>query len=242
MAARAGAAHRVEADAPPALPSIGAAVRGGVQDFYFNSWRLVPANVVWAGAVIAVIALTGLWLAAITLLPLAAVPVAGIQRMAGRLARGEGATFSDFIDGMRRFARPALTLGAGATILAIVFSVNVGVGLQLGNPFGWFLSATALYADIGLAVFLVALWPILTDPAHDGRSVRRVLALAALVCLARLGRMTLLTLLLVAILILSTVVFPAVLLVSGAYVALVATRYVLPLADRLEGRWATDPT
>jgi uncharacterized membrane protein YesL len=241
MAARTPAVPRDAAGRPIAghpipLPSIGSALRGALQDFYFNSWRLAPANLVWAGAMIAVLVAAGLWLPALLLLPVAAVPLAGIHRMAGRLVRGEGAAFSDFTSGMRRYARPALTLGGAGAILAFVFSVNVAVGLQLDNPLGWFLSATALYADVALAVLLVAIWPLLTDPDREGRPLRRVVAQAALVCLARPGRMTLLTAVLAVLLLVSTVVFPAVVLVSVAYVSLVATRYVLPLADRLEGR------
>jgi hypothetical protein len=90
-------------------------------------------------------------------------------------------------------------------------------------------------------VFLVASWPILADPSRDGWRLLRVVRLAILVCLARPGRMTLLTVVVGAILVLSTVVFPAVVLVSVVYVSLVATRYVLPLADRLEGRTPADP-
>jgi len=235
------AAGRPIAGLPIALPSIGSALRGAVQDFYFNSWRLAPANLVWAGVVIAVVVAAGFWTPALLLFPVAAVPLAGIHRMAGRLVRGEGAAFSDFTAGMRQYARPALTLGAAATILAVVFSANVAVGVQLDNPLGWFLSATAFYADIALAVLLVATWPLLTDPDREGLPLRRVVAQAALVCLARPGRMTLLTVVLATLLLLSTVVFPAVVLISVAYVSLVATRYVLPLADRLEGQSPAEP-
>lgn len=227
---------RDPAGQPLQLPGIGAVLRAAVQDFYFNSWRLAPANLIWAGVLIAVVVLAGFWAPAVILVALAALPLAAIHRMAGRLVRGEGAGFGDFTKGLRQLARPALTLGFAATILAVVFGVNVAIGLQLDNPFGWFLSATALYAEIGLAVLLVASWPILADPGRDGWPFLRVIRLAVLVCLARPGRMTLLTVIIGAILALSTVVFPAVVLVSVAYTSLVATRYVLPLADRVEGR------
>jgi hypothetical protein len=241
MAARTRAVPRDAAGHPIQLPSIGGVLRAAVQDFYFNSWRLTPANLVWAAVLIGAVVLAGFWAPAILLIALAALPLAGIHRMAGRLVRGEGAGFGDFTAGMRRLARPALTLGVAATILAIVFGVNVAIGLQLDNPLGWFLSATALYAEIGLAVLLVASWPILADPSRDGWRLLRVVRLAILVCLARPGRMTLLTVVVGAILVLSTVVFPAVVLVSVVYVSLVATRYVLPLADRLEGWTPADP-
>jgi hypothetical protein len=45
-----------------------------------------------------------------------------------------------------------------------------------------------------------------------------------------------LTAVIVAVLAISTVFFAALFSISVAYVSLVATRYVLPAADRLEGR------
>jgi hypothetical protein len=241
MAARTRAVPRDAAGHPIQLPSIGGVLRAAVGDFYFNSWRLAPANLLWAGVLIAAVVTAGFWAPAVLLIALAAVPLAGIHRMAGRLVRGQGAGFADFTGGMRELARPGLTLGLAATILGLVFGVNAAIGLQFDNPFGWFLTATALYAETGLAMVLVATWPILADPDRDGWSLRRVLRLALFVCLARPGRMTLLTVIVAAILILSTVVFPAVVLVSVAYVSLVATRYVLPLADHFEGRSPTEP-
>ena len=47
------AAVASRAEAPPSqrhatgLPSLGAVVRAAVSDYYFNSMRLVPANLVW---------------------------------------------------------------------------------------------------------------------------------------------------------------------------------------------------
>jgi len=49
-------------------------------------------------------------------------------------------------------------------------------------------------------------------------------------------RMLSLTVIIGAVLLLSTIVFAALLSISLAYAALVSCRYVLPAADRLEGR------
>ncbi|HEV2006434.1 MAG TPA: hypothetical protein VGQ85_07445, partial [Candidatus Limnocylindrales bacterium] len=92
------------------------------------------------------------------------------------------------------------------------------------------------YADVALAMVLVAFWPILVDPRREHLPLRRAIVLAGLVCLARPGRMFLLTLLIGAILLAATAILPAIALVGVVYVSLVATRYVLPLADRVEGR------
>ncbi|HWH36398.1 MAG TPA: hypothetical protein VNT28_01300, partial [Candidatus Limnocylindrales bacterium] len=156
--------------------------------------------------------------------------------LAARIVRGEGATFSDFLAGMRRHAGAAVGLGVAATMLALVFTVNVWVGLEVGGVPGWVLSALALYGNVGLAMFLVAAWPLLVDPLRAELPLRRRLWLAALVNFARPGRMLALTFLIGALILISVFLFAALLTVSVAYVSLVGTRYVLPAADRLEGR------
>jgi hypothetical protein len=215
------------------------AFRKAVQDFYFNSWRLVPANLAWAAILVALLLVGAAWPPALLALGALGVPVAGVHRMTSRIVRGREASFSDFTAGMRAFAVPALTLGLGATILAAVFAVNVIVGLQLDNPIGWFLAATAAYAELGLAMVLIAVWPILVDVDRDGLPVRRKLRLAALVVIARPGRMLVLAIALVATLLAGVVLLAGIALVGVAYASLVATRYVLPVADRLEAAAVT---
>lgn len=196
----------------------------------------MPANVVWAIALIGVLVAASVVLPALVLLPLAAVPVAGMHRMAAVLFRNGNTSFADFVDGMRRTFIPAVATGAAAVGLALLFSANVLLGLQGGGVLGWVFSVLALYADIGLAMMLVTFWPILVDPAREGLPIRRRLAIAALVTVARPGRIFALTFLIGLVLVLSTVLFAALLTISVAYVSLVATRYVLPAADRLEER------
>ena len=234
MAATARPASTDDSIAPE--PRLGAAFRKAAQDFYFNSWRLVPANLVWSAVLGAVVVGAIVWLPAALLIAVVALPLAGIHRMAALIVRDDGATFGDFTDGMRRRAGAALAAGVVSIILAIVFWSNVILGLQIDNPFGWFLSATAAYAEVALAMVLVAFWPLLADPRRGHLSGRRALVLAGLVCLARPGRMFILTLLIGALLIAATAILPAIALIGVAYASLVATRYVLPLADRLEGR------
>jgi uncharacterized membrane protein YesL len=83
---------------------------------------------------------------------------------------------------------------------------------------------------------LIAVWPILVDVDRDGLPVRRKLRLAALVVIARPGRMLVLAIALVVILLVGVVLLAGIALVGVAYASLVATRYVLPLADHLESR------
>lgn len=211
-------------------------MREAASDFFYNSWRLVPANALWGVMLVALMIGTAVWLPLAALACLLALPVAGMHRMAALLQRGEPAGFSDFLHGMRRFAAPALALGVASVVLAAVFTANVFIGLDAGGVVGWSLSAFALYGDVGLAMFLVAAWPILVDPLREDVGVSDRLKLAALVNLARPGRMLALTLVIVVLLTVSVFLFAALLTVSIAYVSLVGTRYVLPAADRLEGR------
>jgi hypothetical protein len=220
----------------PDRPRLGLALREAATDFYFNSWRLVPANLIWGGLFLLVLLGAAIWLPLAALAGLLAVPMAGIYRMAALIHRGAAVTFSDAVVGMRRFAGVALAIGVSATFLAAVFSANVVIGIQIGGIAGGVFSVLAAYADLGLAIYLVAAWPIIVDPLREELTLRSRLWLAFLVIAARPGRMLLLTLVVLAILVASTVLFAALLTVSLAYVSLATTRYVLPAADRLEGR------
>ena len=226
----------------PPTPPFGGVVRAAISDFYFNSWRLVPANFAWTLALVALILAALSWPPAVLLLPLMALPTAGIARMAALAARGEAVAFADFGGGIARSWRGALAAGyAGMTLLG-VFGTNLVVGLGLGGPAGWLFSAMAGYAAIGAAMVLVSFWPILADPRREGWSLGRQLRLALLVNLARPGRMAGLTLVLVVLLTVSTALFAVLVTAGVAFAILIATRYVLPIADALEGGApATDP-
>jgi hypothetical protein len=215
---------------------LGSALRQSVRDFYFNSWRLAPANLVWGIGFVGVLLAGPLTVLGIVLLLLLAVPLAGLHRMAALIARGEPAAFGDFVDGMRRFGGPAVLIAAGAAGLAIVFTTNVIVGFETGGPVAWFVSAMALWGDVALAMFLVVIWPILVDPQREGLGMRRRLGLAGVMVIGRPGRVLVLTVLVALILLVSTVLFAAILLVSVAYVSLVSNRYLLPMLDALETR------
>lgn len=214
----------------------GGLLRGSLSDFYFNSWRLVPANLAWGALMVAALVAGPGTPVGIALLALLAVPTAGIYRMAALIARGEPATLSDFTGGMRRFGARGVVVGVAAGILAVVFATNVVVGLESGNPLGWFVSAMALWGLVGLVMGLVALWPLLVDPDRDGAGLRAVLVLAGLVVIGRPGRMLFLTVVVAAVLAVSTIAFALLLMVALAFVALFTARFVLPLADDLEAR------
>lgn len=216
--------------------SLAGALRQALTDFYFNSWRLAPANLVWGVGFIGLLVAGPLTVAGAVILVLLAIPLAGLYRMSALLARDQPAGFSDFVAGMRRHAAHATLVAAGAAALAVVFTTNVALGLDVESPVGWFVTALALWGNVALALLLVAFWPILVDPQREGLGLRRRLALAALVVIGRPIRMLALTAIVATILVVSIVLFAAILLVSVAYVSLVASRYVLPLVDELEAR------
>jgi hypothetical protein len=216
--------------------SLRRALRQSLTDFYFNSWRLAPANLVWgAGLVVALLAGPNTVIGMAVLVALA-VPVAGLHRMAALIARGEAAAFSDFVGGMRRYALPALAIGALAIVLALVFTTNLVVGLGNGGPLGWVISALALHGLVALAMFLVAFWPILVDPNREALGLRARLTLTLLAVIGRPLRLFALTAVVGIVLAVSVVLFAALMIVTVAYVSLVASRYVLPLVDELEAR------
>jgi hypothetical protein len=224
----------------PDRPSIVGSLRSAASDFFFNSWRLVPANAIWGVLLIALFLATALYPPLVLLAPVLAIPVAGIYSLAAQIARGEPVDFADALRGMRRYAGTALAIGVVATVALFVFSVNIFIGLQTGDIAGGVFAMLAGYADLGIVMYLVALWPIVVDPIRERSRVRDRLRLALLVVAARPGRILILTVVIAVIYVVSTALFAVLLTATVAYVALVATRYVLPAADRLEGR-ATVP-
>jgi hypothetical protein len=212
---------------------MGAAVRLAASDFAFNTWRFIAANLVFgAGLIVLVVVALG-WPPAIALLPLLAVPLAGMHRMAALLARGEPTSISDFGDGMRRFGGPAVGIAAAALLGGIILATNAVTGFTSAEPVGWFMGALAVYGLIALAMFVVAAWPLLVDPARDGWHLRMRLRAAALLVLARPARLFALTALIAVLLVVSTVILGGIVLVTASYASLIATRWVLPAADQL---------
>lgn len=231
------APSEVPSSAPPPAPRIWSAVRAALGDFYYNSWRLVPANLAWGALLLALLAAAGLWSALALLgLPLLAVPQAGMARLAALIARGESVSLGDAVDAWRRYLAPSLLLGYGLAIPAVVLGVNVVYGIADGGIVAVAIGTLALWGLVALAAFGVAAWPLLVDPVREDVPVRDRLRLAAMLGLAHPGRLLGLAGVVALVLALSTAAFAALLSVSVAYAALIAARYVLPAADRLEAR------
>ncbi|HEY5629569.1 MAG TPA: hypothetical protein VIR16_08670, partial [Candidatus Limnocylindrales bacterium] len=238
-----GASHRAVPVEPaatiPAPPSLGRAVRQAAGDFYYNSWRVVPANLAWGALLLAILAMAGLWSAlALLALPLLALPYAGMARLAALIARGEMAGLGDAFTAWRRYPGPALALGAGILLATVLLGFNVWYAVADGGVPAVAIGTASAWGLAVLAAFAVVAWPLLVDPAREDAPVRGRLRLAGLLLLAHPGRMLCVAAVVVVLLAVSTAAFAALLTVSVAFSALVAARYVLPAADRLEARLA----
>ena len=224
------------ASALPIAPSIGAAIRAAAQDGYYHSWRLLPANVVWSVVAIVIAGATVVTPPAIVLLPLLALPTAGLFRITTRIARGESVSFWDAVDAWRTDVVASVGIGAGFVVAVVVLGSNVVSGLTSDSPLGWGLATLAGWGLLATWLFAWTLWPILVDPTRSDQPVVDRLRLAALLVLAHPVRIGLLAALLALILLVSTIAIVALVTVSVAFSALIASRYVLPAADRLESR------
>lgn len=219
-------------------PRIGAVVRAALTDFYFNSGRLVVANVLWGAAVVGVWLVWLAWpLGALILAPLLAFPTVGIFRLAARIVRKDGhISFRDALAAYRDYARPTLLLGLAWVAAGVIFGTNAVVGLTQAEPIGWFVGTFAAWGLVVLWCGAVAVWPLLVDPLRADESVRERLRLAGLLLLAFPGRFALLGAVVVVIAVASAILLAALLTISVSFIALIACRYVYAAADRLESR------
>jgi hypothetical protein len=222
----------------PQGPGIGASFRAAAVDFYYQSIRLVPANLLWGAAFVAWLILavaTGPLITLVTL-PLVAVPYVGVVRLAALTARGRDVVLSDVADAIRRYGLAALVAGAVATLAAAILASNAFLGANIGGPVGWVLTTLAATGLVALWVFGVPFWVLLVDPDREDVPARGRVWLVALLVVAAPGRLSWLAFLLALAPLVSSVAFVALLTIAPAYAALMAARYTLPLADRLE-RW-----
>lgn len=222
------------ADAAP-VPGVGAALRSAAVDFYYQSIRLVAANVVWGAVLLGLvflIAIGGL-LVAFILLPLLAVPFVGVARLAAQIVRQQDVVVSDAWSAWRRFGLVALGSGTAIILLAAVLASNVLFGLATGGVAGGVLVSLAGWGLALLWLTVFPFWLLLVDPAREKWSLRARVKLVGYLLLADPLRLFLLGIVLAAILGLSIVLVAALFTIGAAYAALVTARSILPAADRL---------
>ena len=212
-------------------------LREAASDLYYHSLRLVAGNLLWG-----VVLLATLWLG-VTAPPLlliggvALVPISiGLMRMATSVVREGHTVMSDFGAAFRPRAWRHLALGIGQLMLLVVAAVDLLIGVQLGGMLGTFLAMSAIYMLFAVWGLGVTCWPVLLDPLRDDEPIRQKLRLGVAVALTGPVRLTGVALLLIAFLAVSTILAALLLTVAVAFVFLAAARYVLPAADRLEGR------
>ena len=105
---------RTTSPSPWTRLSLPRALRRAAVDFYYQSIRLVPANIVW-GIVLVALGLAaislGTWVAIVGA-PLLGPPLAGIFRLAGLVTRGRHVVLTDAFEAARELFVPALLLAA----------------------------------------------------------------------------------------------------------------------------------
>jgi hypothetical protein len=237
---RPGASEEPDADAAEPLErlSLPGALRRAAVDFYYQSIRLVPANVIWGIVLVALgwaaISL-GIWVAIVGA-PLLGPPLAGIYRLAGLVTRGRHVVLSDAFGAARELFVPAALLAAAGGWGLGLLVLNVTVGINTSSPLGWVLATLAGWGAVALLIYAAVVWPLLADPARAAEPARERARLAGYVVLAAPFRMFALTVVVVLVTVVSTIAFAALVTISVAFIALVACHVVLPDADRLVER------
>ena len=220
--------------------SLAGAIRDALFDVYHHSIRLVPANVLWGLVLIGLGwgALTvGLWLPILGL-PLLGLPLIGIYRLTGHITRGEEVVLSDALAAAREQVLPAFVAAAAIGWSLLLLAFNVIGGLNSGSTLGWILATLAGWAFVALAMYAVVLWPVLGDPERAGEPAGKRARLAGYLVVAAPFRAAGLTVVAVALWVVSTIAFAAIVTITVAYVACLSSRLVLPDADRLSARLA----
>ena len=211
-------------------------LRAAASDLYYNSVRLVAANVVWALALLVVVYSV---MRAPLLAPLLVVIVplsVGLMGMATTLTRHGRLFWSDWTDAIRRRFVAHTALGVAQLVLAAIAIVDVLVGIRIPGLLGPIVAVVGAYSLAAIWVLSMTSWPLLLDPLRSDDGIVRTLRLGAVLAIAHPLRIGALALVIAVLMAASVVLAAALVTVSGAYAALVLARYVLPAADRLEGR------
>lgn len=219
----------------PPSPRLRRALRDAASDFYFNSWRFLGANFLMGALLLLILfaAIATPW--ALLLVALLVPPAAGTMRMATRLIRDGHADLGDFADAMRR-PWPNLALGLAQLAVIGVLVVDVAIAGSWQSWTGTFLAASAAYGLLVLWAYALVAWPLLLDPARDAEPVRSRLRLAVVVLLAHPVRLGLLALGAAGFLLVAAIFIAPIITFAIGLAWLAIARYVLPIADRVEGR------
>jgi uncharacterized membrane protein YesL len=220
----------------PSAPRLGSVIRAAAEDLYFNSVRLIAANALWGISLLGIVFVVsgGLILAPLSVLM---VPLTmGLMRMATTVVRRRRMFWSDFVEGMRHRFLPLLAIGLAQLLLTALAAADVVIGFQLPGVVGPVVVIGGAYTLAAIWLLAITTWPLLLDPERDSEPIRSILRLGFLLAVAHPARLGALAAVLAIFLVLSTALVAALVTISGALTMLVAAHYVLPAADRLEGR------
>jgi uncharacterized membrane protein YesL len=225
------------------MPRMGTALRAALSDYYFNSMRLVAANVLWGAGLIGVLLVGLAWpLGALLLLPLLALPAAGIFRMAARIVRGEpDVGLRDILWPYRAALGSTLLLGGAFVAVLLVLATNVIVGIVQAAGAGWVIATLAAWGLVAVWTGALVAWPLIVDPARSDQPLGDRLRLAGGLLLVDPVRFGALAVVVALVSLISVVLTAAILTVSVSFVALLACRTVYPAADRLQPSLHEEP-
>ena len=211
-------------------------LRLAAEDLYYHGVRLVVANLIWGiGLLLTLFTLTRSALGVVPLIVM--VPLtAGLVGMATAVVRERSVVMSDFTRALRGRLWRLLGLGLAQFGLIGLAVFDFFLGVQLGGVIGLVLALVAFYTVLGVWVLSVTVWPIVVDPERHAEPVRSSVRLGALLVLAHPLRIGLLVLVLTVVAVAATILVAAIVTFAAAYMVLVAAHFVLPSADRLEGR------
>ena len=190
----------------------------------------------WGAGLVIVVLVALIWpLGGLLLLPLLALPTAGVFRLAARIVRvAPDVGWTDMLWPYRHAAASSLAVGIAVVAATLVLGTNLILGIGQGEPAGWVLATLAGWGLVALWSATFVAWPIVVDPARETQPVVAKLRIAGALLLTAPARIAALAVAIAVTTVISTILTAALLTVSVAFVALLACRVVLPAADRLE--------
>jgi uncharacterized membrane protein YesL len=197
--------------------------------------RLVPANVAWGLGAVLLVGIGLVWpVGGLFLLPLLALPTAGVFRVAARIVRADpDGSVGDMAWPFRHALGESLAFGAALVVVTVVLASNLVTGLGQSEPIGWAFAVLAGWGLVGVWSGAIVAWPLIVDPYRAGSSLRDRLRLAGQLLLlepVRFGGLGIAVGLITAV---SVALTAAILTVAVAFVALLACRSVYATTDRL---------
>ncbi len=206
--------------------TVGAALRSALADTYRWSWRLLVLNTALTAAVAAVVILVSAFPLVLFVAPLVAGPIAAaLVHCIVTLIREEAFELSDAVDGLRRFWKQGLALGAlsGLVLLLGVLAVSFYASADHRVlP----LAALSAYVVAIVSLVLLVAWLLAIAEPEDG--LKHALGQAWLLALRAPLRLITFGAALLVVNVLGAVTILPLLTLTIAYSFLATARLVLP--------------